>query len=102
MEDDETGSQRPDRRKLYEKRMQQMQMEARKKELLRRLLSDGAYERMMNVRISSPEIYEKVVESLAYLAQSGKIGAKISDGQLYSLLQKMTEKRETTIEFRQK
>ena len=73
-----------------------------KKELLRNMLSPEAYERMSNVRMSSPELYDKVVSSLAYLAQSGKKMGKISDEQLYSLLAKMTERRETSIEFRSK
>jgi DNA-binding TFAR19-related protein (PDSD5 family) len=88
---------------LYQKRLQALQLEMQKKEILRRMLSDGAYERMMNVRLSSPELYDKVVSSLAYLSQSGrKLEGKISDEQLYALLQKMTEKREPTIEFRSK
>ncbi|MFA6213892.1 MAG: DNA-binding protein [Candidatus Micrarchaeia archaeon] len=89
-------------RELYQKRMQALQLEMQKKELLRNMLSPEAYERMANVRMSSPELYDKVVSSLAYLAQSGKKMGKISDEQIYSLLAKMTEKRETTIEFRSK
>jgi DNA-binding TFAR19-related protein (PDSD5 family) len=56
----------------------------------------------MNVRIANPELYEKVVNSLAYVAQSGKQMAKVTDEQLRELLSKMTEKRETSIEFRHK
>lgn len=99
--EEEAGEDDP-RQKLYEKRMQQLQMEMQKKELLRKMLSDEAYERMMNVRISKPELYDKVVSSLAYVAQSGKAMARITDEQLYSLLAKMTEKRETSIEFKHK
>lgn len=91
-----------ERLKLQQQRMQQMQLEQQKKELLKRLLSGKAYERMMNVRLSNPELYDKVVSSLAYLAQSGKGMGEISDEQLYRLLAKMAEKRETTIEFRKK
>jgi programmed cell death protein 5 len=87
---------------LYQKRMQALQLEMQKKELLRNMLSPEAYSRMSNVRMSSPELYDKVVSSLAYLAQSGKKISKISDEQLYALLAKMTERRETTIEFRSK
>jgi DNA-binding TFAR19-related protein (PDSD5 family) len=44
-----------------------------------------------------------VVGSLAYLAQSGKAGAgKITDKQLYELLSRLTQKRETSIEFKSK
>ena len=87
---------------LYQKRMQALQLEMQKKELLRNMLSPEAYERISNVRMSSPELYDKVVSSLAYLAQSGKKMGKISDEQIYALLAKMTERRETSIEFRSK
>ena len=82
--------------------MQQLQLEMQKKELLRNMLSDEAYSRMMNVRISNPEIYDKVISSLAYIAQSGKAKGKFSDEQIRSLLVKMTAKPETKIEFRSK
>ena len=87
---------------LYQKRLQALQLEMQKKELLRNMLSPEAYERMSTVRMSSPELYDKVVSSLAYLAQSGKKIGKISDEQLYALLGKMTERRETSIQFRSK
>jgi len=91
-----------DAQQLYQKRLQALQLEMQKKELLRGMLTPEAYERMANVRMSSPELYDKVVNSLAYLAQSGKKMARISDEQLYALLGKMTERRETKIEFRSK
>ncbi|MEM2137895.1 MAG: DNA-binding protein [Candidatus Anstonellaceae archaeon] len=102
MQGEDEAEAQDSRQKLYEKRMQQLQMEMQKKELLRRMLSEGAYERMMNVRIANPELYEKVISSLAYVAQSGKPMPKITDEQLRELLAKMTEKRETSIEFRHK
>jgi programmed cell death protein 5 len=95
--DDDNESQQ-----LYQKKLQSLQLELQKKELLRNMLTPSAYERMSNVRISSPELYDKVINSLAYLAQSGKKIGKINDEQLYSLLAKMTERRETSIEFRSK
>jgi DNA-binding TFAR19-related protein (PDSD5 family) len=102
MEPEEEGEAQDERQKLYARRMQQLQMEMQKKELLRRMLDEKAYERMMNVRLSSPELYEKVVSSLAYVAQSGKMSGKISEEQLYALLAKMTQKRDTSIEFKHK
>jgi len=96
MPDDEEGQ------KLRQQRMQQVQLEMQKRDLLRRMLTDSAYERMTNVRLSSPELYDKVVSSLAYIAQSGKPMERISDEQLYSLLARMTGERETKIEFRRK
>ena len=96
------GAQQEQLRAAYSKRLQQMQAESQKKELLRRMLSEAAYARMMNVRLSNPELYDKVVSSLAYVAQSGRPMGRVEDSQLYSLLQKMTQKRETTIEFKSK
>ncbi|MCX8174723.1 MAG: hypothetical protein N3E51_00765 [Candidatus Micrarchaeota archaeon] len=91
-----------DIQKLYQERIRQAQLEAKKKELLRRLLSSEAYERMMNVRISSPEVYEKALSSLAYFAQQHGFGQKISDEQLYALLRRLTQEPQTRIEFRRK
>ena len=98
----EEGENEQAQQQLYQKRLQALQLEMQKKELLRNMLSPEAYSRMSNVRMSSPELYDKVVSSLAYLAQSGKKIGRISDEQLYALLAKMTERRETTIEFRSK
>ncbi len=89
-------------RRLYEQKMRQMQQDAQKRDLLRRMLDEKGYERMTNVRIANPELYEKVVQSLAYVAQSGKPMGKVSEEQLYQLLRKMTQERETSIEFRRK
>ena len=101
-EDENEGEGQDPRQKLYQQRLAQMQMEMKKKELLRRMLSETAYARMTNVKLSSPELYEKVVQSLAYVAQSGKAMGRISDEQLHSLLAKMIEKKDTTIEFKRK
>ncbi|MEM4348498.1 MAG: DNA-binding protein [Candidatus Anstonellaceae archaeon] len=86
----------------YQRRLQQIQADLRKKELLRRMLSNEAYERMMNVRLSNPELYEKVVASIAYIAQSGGSMGKISEEQILALLSKLSQRRETKIEFKSK
>ncbi|MCX6772477.1 MAG: hypothetical protein NTV88_01760 [Candidatus Micrarchaeota archaeon] len=102
MEENEENQQQDKLRNAQQKRMQQMQQDAQKRELLKKLMEPAAYERMTNVRISNPELYEKVVSSLAYVMQSGRKMERISDAQIYDLLVKMTEKRETKIEFRKK
>ncbi|MCX8197288.1 MAG: hypothetical protein N3G80_03170 [Candidatus Micrarchaeota archaeon] len=86
----------------YQKRLQAIQADLQKKEFLRRMLSDKAYERMMNVRLSNPELYEKVVASLAYVAQAGGSMGKISEEQILALLSRMAQRRETKIEFKHK
>jgi len=101
MEDNE-GNQQEELRAAYQKRLQQMQAEQQKKELLRKMMDPAAYGRMMNVRMASPELYEKVVSSLAYVVQSGRKMERITEEQLVGLLTKMTERPETKIEFRKK
>ena len=98
MEDDE----RQQENSAYQKKLQQMQLDGKKRELLKKMLTPSAYERMGNVRISSPELYEKVASSLAYVLQSGRPMERITDEQLVGLLAKMTERPETKIEFRKK
>ena len=102
MEDNEENSEQEKLKSAYQKRLQQMQQDAQKRELLKKLMEPSAYERMTNVRISNPELYEKVVSSLAYVLQSGRKMERITDAQIYDLLVKMTEKRETSIEFKKK
>jgi len=102
MEEDEGNEQQEELRAAYQKRLQQLQLEQQKKGLLRKMMDPAAYGRMMNVRMASPELYEKVVSSLAYVAQSGRRMERISEEQLVGLLAKMTERPETKIEFKKK
>jgi len=92
--------------KALRKRLEQMkktqQIEAQKKELLLKLLEPAAYERMMNVRMASPSVYDGAVAAVAYLYQNRQIGGKISDMQLLSLLKKLTAKKEGEIKFMRK
>lgn len=89
------------RKKLEEMRKNQ-QMEQQKKELLLKLLEPAAYERIMNVRMASPAVYDGAVAAVAYLYQNGQVKGKISDTQLLSLLKKLTAKREGEIKFMRK
>ena len=81
---------------------QSQQVDAQKRAVLLKLLTAEAYERVMMVKSTSPELYDKVVGTLAYLAQNGQVRGKIDDETLVKLLAKMTERRETSIEFKRK
>ena len=70
MEDNEENSEQEKLKSAYQKRLQQMQQDAQKRELLKKLMEPSAYERMTNVRISNPELYEKVVSSLLEAASA--------------------------------
>ncbi|MFA5105679.1 MAG: DNA-binding protein [Candidatus Micrarchaeia archaeon] len=90
-------------RERYAKMQQAAELEEQKKAVLRNFLAPAAYERVMNVKIANKDLYDQLVNSIAYLVQSGRMaGAKISDEQVVRLLEKMTAKRETSIEFRHK
>ncbi len=83
----------------------QQELEAMKKALLVRVLTPEAYERIMNIRLSKRELYDKAVEVLAYLYQTGKINEqnRVSDDALKNLLLKMVPRApEPKIEFKRK
>ncbi|MBM3228846.1 hypothetical protein FJZ26_00280 [Candidatus Parvarchaeota archaeon] len=86
----------------YARMQQQAALEAQKKALLQRVLEPAAYERVMNVKIANAQMYEQLVSSIAYIAQSGRLQGKISEGQIIQLLSKMSARHEPTIEFKHK
>jgi programmed cell death protein 5 len=80
----------------------QQEAEDQKRSIAQGLLAPDAYERIMNVRIANPELYEKVLGIIAYLAQNRQLKSKVTDGDLKKILAKLTERRETSIEFKSK
>lgn len=91
--------------KLREK-IQQIQeaqeREEQKKHALKYLCSPEAFQRLMNVKLANPSLYEQVSSVLIYLAQSKQLGGKVSEEQLKKLLAKLSEKKEGKIEIRRK
>ncbi len=101
MEENEADYQKKLRKRVSDA-LRNAQMEERKKELMRQFLDSKAYERLMNIRISNPDLYNQLVNLVASLAQGNRVSGKITDEQLRSILSKMTSRREPTIEFRHK
>ncbi|MDE1825876.1 MAG: hypothetical protein KGH61_05285 [Candidatus Micrarchaeota archaeon] len=89
-------------RKALMKRMREQQIEAQKKEILKRFLTDDALERVLNVRISNPEVYNKLVDLVISLVQSNRLSGKITNEQVIEILTKLTSRQEPKIEFRHK
>ncbi|OIO27529.1 hypothetical protein COX86_01100 [Candidatus Micrarchaeota archaeon CG_4_10_14_0_2_um_filter_60_11] len=74
------------------------ELAARKKAFAQQVLSSDAYERLMNIRAASPELYEQLVELLLALQQAGRLPAKLSDGEFRKLIERvLPQKRETKI-----
>ena len=100
MEEDEQQHQKLQKRLVDAVR--RAQLEEKKKDLIKRITEPAAYERLMNIRASNPELYGQLVDMMISIIQSNRVAGKISEQQLVSLLERMTARNETTIEFRHK
>ena len=69
---------------------QRQQAEAQKKAILRQHLTDGARKRLNTVKMSKPQVGEKVEQQVVALAQSGRIQGKINEEKMKQLLSEIT------------
>jgi len=69
---------------------QRQQAEAQKKAILRQHLSDGARKRLNTVKMSKPDVGEKVEQQIIALAQSGRIQDQIDEEKMKQLLKELT------------
>lgn len=69
---------------------QRQQAEAQKKAVLRQNLTDGARKRLNTVKMSKPQVGEKVEQQIIALAQSGRIQGKIDEDKMKELLRELT------------
>ncbi len=89
-------------KKALSKLYKQMEQDQQIRSMLRQLLDDGAYERMMNIRVSNSELYTQLARLIVSLAQSNQIAGRITEPQLVSLLGRLTSRPDTKIEFKHK
>jgi DNA-binding TFAR19-related protein (PDSD5 family) len=101
MADEEEQYQKRMRKRVTEA-LREAQMEQQKKEIMRRFLDGPAYDRMMNVRVSNPELYDQLVSLIVSLVQSNRITGKMTESQLMSLVERLTYRKEPTISFKHK
>ena len=79
------------------------EQDLRIKMAMQKMLEPAANERLNNIRISSPEMYEQLVQILVTLYQQGRIQGKVSEEQLKALVARVLEsKREPKITFARK
>lgn len=78
--------------------------EALRAEVLRKILTPEARERLANLRLVRPDLVKSLEDQLILLAQSGRIKVPITDEELKSLLQSIFERtrKETRISIREK
>lgn len=89
-------------RRAVARRIRAMQIEQQKRELVRKFLDSGAYERLMNVRLANPELYSQLIDLIIQMARSGRAEGIITEEQLRAILAKLTYKPESKIEFKRK
>ncbi len=87
-------------RKKIKELLEKKKKEEEVKKFLARILDGEAYERLMNVKISNYELYNNVANNLIYLYQ--KVGRKITEKELLSLLEALTKRNEGEIKFYRK
>ncbi len=84
------------------KRLKEMQAEQEKKSLVRKAMTVGAYERLMNVRVANYELYTQLLDLLIAMIRGNRIASVITEKQLKDLLARLTFKPESKIEFKHK
>lgn len=76
---------------------EQIQIEMMKKNILRRMLSKEALERLGRVRMANPLLAGQVELYFIQLYQSGQMKETITDEKLKQVLNQLTTKRKTKI-----
>lgn len=72
--------------------------QAEQKELLRKVMTPEARERLGRIRLAKPDLAAVVEQQIIQLAASGRLNRQIDDATLVAILQRMSpEKREITI-----
>ncbi|NYZ76493.1 hypothetical protein H0N98_04550 [Candidatus Micrarchaeota archaeon] len=84
------------------KYQQVRELEMQKKFALKYIVDAQAYERLMNVKIANPALYDQIVTMLIYLYQNKQVKGKVTDAQLKAILAKITARKEPEITFRKK
>ncbi|OUJ19373.1 DNA-binding TFAR19-related protein PDSD5 family [Methanonatronarchaeum thermophilum] len=104
-------------KKLREKKLQEMQerggqdgvseeqeqeIENRKKQILRQIMTPEARQRLKNLSMVKPEFTDSIQQQLIMIAQSGRIQGKIDDNQLKEILKKAQQDKNKDINIRRK
>lgn len=87
-----------------EERRKRLEEELVKQEILRRILTPKARERLANVKLVRPELASFVENQLVALAQSGRLNKQIDDDELKEILADLASRltREYRIRLQEK
>jgi len=67
--------------------------EAKKREILRQIMTVEARDRLSNLRLTKPDVVEMLENQLISLASSGRLRSAITDDQLKMLLRQIQPKK---------
>jgi programmed cell death protein 5 len=97
LQDEQTGG--AAQAQAYAAQQAEMQRrEAERAEILRRILSPEARERLGRIRLAKPDVAASVEQQLISLAASGRLQRQVDDATLRALLERMMpERRDITI-----
>jgi len=89
---------------MEEEKRKRAELEAQKQEILRKILTPEARNRLNNVKLVRPEIAQLIEEQLIMLAQSGRIVEPLTDEQLREILEDIysRSRKEYNIKIREK
>lgn len=89
------------RRKKLEEMQKNAQLEEQLRAALRSILDDPAYDRMMNVKVSNPELYLGAAQGC--VSVSHRLGRKLGDNEVLLILRRLKGgDKETRIKFERK
>jgi programmed cell death protein 5 len=92
------GGDEEDYNKMLQRKLKELQkkqqLEIQKKSIARTYLDAKAYERLMNIRLVNPELYDAVIALIIQLVNSGRLKTKLTEEQLLQILSQLTQKRE--------
>ncbi|VVB99369.1 Double-stranded DNA-binding domain protein [uncultured archaeon] len=89
------------RKKKLEEMQKAQAQEEQVKSTLRTILDEEAYERMMNVKVASPELYMSAAQGCVSIYQ--RLGRRLGNKEVLMILRRMKgEDKETKITFERK
>ncbi len=68
-----------------------------RKEILRRIMTPEARERLSRVRLVKPELAQQIEDQLIYLAQSGRLRSQVDDAMLKKILAQLQQDKDIKI-----
>jgi len=73
------------------------QMEEMKKQLLNKILTKEAFERLSRLRMVNQQLVAEVELYLLQIYQAGRLEARVTDAKLREILKHLTQKKDTKI-----